>query len=69
MLSQAQREAYHRDGFIVVPGVFSAAEIAELRAATDGFVVAAARVSANDAAGAPPSKLAVPGRTRRAGPS
>ena len=31
MLTDAQREAYDRDGVIVVPDVFSAADIAELR--------------------------------------
>ena len=48
MLSESQRAAYDRDGVIVVADVFSAAEIDELRAVTDGFVAAAARVSAND---------------------
>jgi ectoine hydroxylase-related dioxygenase (phytanoyl-CoA dioxygenase family) len=48
MLSGAQRTAYDRDGFIVVPDVFSPAEIAELRRVTDEFVAAAARISAND---------------------
>jgi len=48
MLSNAQRAAYDRDGFIVVPDVFSPAEIDELRRVTDGFVERAARVSAND---------------------
>lgn len=48
MLTQAQRAAYDRDGFIVVPDVFSPTEIAELRGATDGFVAGAARVTAND---------------------
>ena len=39
MLTDAQRAAYDRDGFIVVPDVFSPAEdIAELRAVTDEFV-------------------------------
>jgi hypothetical protein len=47
MLSKAQREAYERDGFIVVPDVFSSAEIAELRAVTDEFARRAARVTAN----------------------
>ena len=49
MLTNAQRAAYDRDGFIVVPDVFSAGEIDELRRVTDGFVARAARVSANDA--------------------
>src|SRR6185437_15683991 len=48
MLSDAQRAAYDRDGFIVVPDVFSPAEIAELRRVTDEFVAGAARVAAND---------------------
>ena len=48
MLTNAQRAAYDRDGFIVVPDVLSAAEIAELRAATDDFVRASAGVAAND---------------------
>jgi phytanoyl-CoA hydroxylase len=48
MLSNAQRAAYDRDGVIVVPDVFSAAEIDELRAVTDGFVARAAAVGAND---------------------
>jgi ectoine hydroxylase-related dioxygenase (phytanoyl-CoA dioxygenase family) len=49
MLSDAQRAAYDRDGFIVVPDVFSPTEIEELRRVTDEFVAGAARVSANDA--------------------
>ena len=48
MLSTAQRAAYDRDGVIVVPDVFSPAEIDELRAVTEGFVERAARVGAND---------------------
>src|SRR5438876_4721597 len=48
MLSNAQRAEYDRDGVIVVPDVFSPAEIAELRAVTEGFVERSARVSAND---------------------
>src|SRR6266567_1262828 len=48
MLSDAQRAAYDRDGVIVVPDVFAPAEVAELRAVTEGFVERAARVSAND---------------------
>ncbi len=38
MLSPAQRDAYERDGFIVVPDVFLPAEIDELRRVTDEFV-------------------------------
>src|SRR5690242_4257828 len=48
MLSAAQRDAYERDGFIVVPDVFSPAEIDELRRVTDQFVRNAAAVTAND---------------------
>ena len=48
MLTDAQRAAYDRDGFIVVPDVFSPAEIEELRRVTDEFVAASARVTAND---------------------
>jgi ectoine hydroxylase-related dioxygenase (phytanoyl-CoA dioxygenase family) len=48
MLTDVQRAAYDRDGFIVVPDVFTAAEIDELRRVTDEFVVAASRVTAND---------------------
>ncbi len=48
MLSDAHRAAYDRDGVIVVPDVFSVAEIDELRRVTDEFVQKSARVSAND---------------------
>jgi phytanoyl-CoA hydroxylase len=48
MLSNAQRAAYERDGFIVVPDVFSAAEIDKLRRVTDEFVRNAASIAAND---------------------
>src|SRR5436190_15292357 len=48
MLSDAQRAAYERDGFIVVPDVFLPAEIEELRRVTDEFVRNAMSVSAND---------------------
>jgi phytanoyl-CoA hydroxylase len=48
MLTSAQRATYDRDGVIVVPDVFSAAEIAELRRVTDGFVDRSAAVGAND---------------------
>ncbi len=49
MLSDTQIASYRRDGYIVVPDVFSAAEIAELRRVTDGFVDRAAAIAANDA--------------------
>jgi phytanoyl-CoA hydroxylase len=48
MLSEAQSAAYRNDGFVVIPGVFSPAEIAELRAVTDEFVRNSAKVAAND---------------------
>src|SRR5947199_106035 len=48
MLTNAQRTAYDRDGVVVVPDVFSAEEIAELRAVTDQFVAASAQIAAND---------------------
>jgi phytanoyl-CoA hydroxylase len=48
ILSDAQRAAYERDGFIVVPDVFSAAEIGELRRVTDGFVARSASIAVND---------------------
>ncbi len=48
LLSDAQRAAYHRDGVIVVPDVFSPAEIAELRRVTDEFVARSSGISAND---------------------
>jgi len=48
MLTEAQRQAYERDGFIVVPDVFSPEEIAELGRVTDEFVRASAGVTAND---------------------
>src|ERR687894_1261406 len=38
MLTRAQKDEYERVGAIVVPDVLSAEEVAELRAATDGFV-------------------------------
>jgi len=49
MLSQAQIEEYNRVGAIVVPDVLSAAELAELRAVTEGFVERARAVTAHDA--------------------
>src|SRR5579872_1165288 len=48
MLTDTQRAAYERDGVIVVPDVFTVAEIAELRAVTDDFVRHSAQVAAND---------------------
>jgi phytanoyl-CoA hydroxylase len=48
MLSDSLLTAYREDGFIVIPEVFTAAEVAELRGVTDEFVRNAAHVSAND---------------------
>jgi ectoine hydroxylase-related dioxygenase (phytanoyl-CoA dioxygenase family) len=48
MLTDAQRAAYENDGFIVVPDVFSQAEVAELRAVTEEFVRQSAKIAAND---------------------
>src|SRR6478672_13556747 len=48
MLTDMQRAAYDRDGVIVVPDVFTAAEIDELRRVTDQFVQKSAAVAAND---------------------
>ncbi|MFC7476175.1 phytanoyl-CoA dioxygenase family protein [Dankookia sp. GCM10030260] len=49
MLTQAQKDEYDRVGAIVVPDVLSPAEVAELRAVTDGFVERARAVTAHDA--------------------
>jgi len=48
MLTERQLAAYRNDGFVVIPDVFSPAEIAELRAVTDEFVVKSTKVAAND---------------------
>jgi len=48
MLSDTQRAAYQREGVIVVPEVFSPAEIDELRRVTDEFVRNSVSVAAND---------------------
>lgn len=48
MLTERQLAAYRDDGFIVVPNVFSAAEVADLRAVTDEFVASSTKVAAND---------------------
>ena len=49
MLTEAQKADYDRVGAIVVPDVLSAAELAELRRVTDGFVDRARQVAAHDA--------------------
>jgi phytanoyl-CoA hydroxylase len=46
-LTKAQIDAYDRDGFIIVPDVLSADEIAELRRVTDDFVEGSRAVSAH----------------------
>ena len=48
MLSRADIDRYNEQGFIVVPDVLSAAEVAELRKATDEMVDGARGVSQND---------------------
>jgi phytanoyl-CoA hydroxylase len=48
MLTEAQHAAYRDDGFIVVHDVFSATEVAELRAVTEEFVRKSTAVAAND---------------------
>ena len=48
LLTDAQHAAYRNDGFLVIPGVFSASEIAELRAVTAEFVEKSVKVAAND---------------------
>lgn len=48
MLTERQLAAYRNDGFIVIPAVFSEAEIAELRGVTDEFVGNAVKVATND---------------------
>ena len=49
MLTEAQKAEYDEVGAIVVPDVLSAAELAELRRVTDGFVDRARQVTAHDA--------------------
>jgi ectoine hydroxylase-related dioxygenase (phytanoyl-CoA dioxygenase family) len=49
MLTEAQKQEYEKVGAIVVPNVLSAAEVAALRQATDGFVERARQVTAHDA--------------------
>ena len=48
MLSLEQITRYHHDGFIVVPGIVSATDIAELRRATDDIMARAADVTDHD---------------------
>ena len=47
-LSASQVEAYREEGFLIVEGVLSAAEVTALREVTDGFVERARAVSEHD---------------------
>jgi len=49
MLTDEQIQRYHRDGYIVVPGVVDAQWLARLRAATERIVAGAAGVDQHDA--------------------
>ena len=49
MLNESDRDFYRRQGYLLVPGVFSAEEIGELRRVTDRLVTEAREVSASDA--------------------
>jgi phytanoyl-CoA hydroxylase len=49
MLTQAQKDEYNSVGAVVVPDVLSPAEVAELRAVTDGFVERARAITTHDA--------------------
>lgn len=48
MLNQQQIEAYHRDGYLVVPRLIVGDRLAELRALTDAIVAGAGGVAASD---------------------
>jgi phytanoyl-CoA hydroxylase len=48
MLSQADLATYRRDGFIVLSGILTPAEVEALRCVTDRFVADARSVAAND---------------------
>ena len=48
MLSPAVHEAYRRDGFVVLPDIFTPDEVDALRRVTDAFVEKARQVAAND---------------------
>lgn len=49
MLTASQIDEYNRVGAIVVPDVLTAAEVAELRAVTEGFVARSAALTTHDA--------------------
>ena len=48
MLLPAVHEAYRRDGFVVLPDIFTPSEVDALRQVTDAFVERARQVAAND---------------------
>ena len=48
MISAADVERYHQDGFVVVENVFSAAEIAAMRQVLDDLVAGACQVDSHD---------------------
>ena len=48
MISQAMIDAYHRDGFIVVPEVMTKAELAEMRTVIAEIVAGAANVETHN---------------------
>lgn len=65
-LSQAQLDAYRRDGFIVVPDVLSPAEVAALRHVTDALVEGSRAVAAHsDVYDLEPGHSAADPRVRR----
>lgn len=48
MISQAQVDAYHRDGFIVVPSVLDGAELSAMRQVITEIVAGSAKVTTHD---------------------
>jgi ectoine hydroxylase-related dioxygenase (phytanoyl-CoA dioxygenase family) len=49
MIGDREVESYRRDGYIVVPDVLNAAELAQLQGVIDGWIAAAAAVDAHTA--------------------
>src|SRR5213593_3933995 len=49
LLTDAQVQSYHRDGYLAVPGVLDAAQIGALRRVTDAFVERSRSVAKSDA--------------------
>ena len=47
MINASDVARYQRDGYLVIPGVFSAAEVADLQRVTDEFVEASRKVSSH----------------------